>query len=162
IEVNSSGLATAATAYLLTRMLLRTVTTRVLEFAPPAPGTTTGVGHQAVFIWLLTSAIPVSAVVAIGGFAPWARPSLVRLALHGVLIGGLVIASGFFATVLFAKSVGLPLCDLTQALEKIEAGDLSVRVPVNDPGEIGQLQAGFNRMVEAMREREQLRDLFGR
>ena len=162
IEVISSGLATAATAYLLTRMLLRTVTTRVLELAPPAPGTTKGVGQQAVFIWLLTSAIPVSAVVAIGGFAPWTQPSLDRLALTGVLIGGLVIASGFFATVLFAKSVGQPLCDLTQALEKIEAGDLSVRVPVNDPGEIGQLQAGFNRMVEAMREREQLRDLFGR
>lgn len=162
IELVSSGLATAATAYLLTRRLLRTVTTRVLELAPPAPGTTRGVGEQAVFIWLLTSAIPVSAVVAIGGFAPWTKPSLERLSSTGVIIGAMVIASGFLATVLFAKSVGEPLCNLTRALEAIEAGDLSVRVPVDDPGEIGQLQAGFNRMVEAMREREQLRDLFGR
>jgi adenylate cyclase len=162
IEVVSSGLTTAVTAYLLTRRLLRTVTTRVLELAPPASGTTRGVGEQAVFIWLLTSAIPVSALAAIGGFAPWTKPSLERLSLTGVLIGGMVIAAGFFATVLFAKSVGEPLCNLTQALEAIEAGDLSVRVPVSDPGEIGQLQAGFNRMVEAMREREQLRDLFGR
>jgi len=162
IELVSSGLATAATAYLLTRRLLRTVTTRVLELAPPAPGTTRGVGEQAVFIWLLTSAIPVSAVVAIGGFAPWTKPSLERLSITGVIIGAMVIASGFLATVLFAKSVGEPLCNLTRALEAIEAGDLSVRVPVDDPGEIGQLQAGFNRMVEAMREREQLRDLFGR
>ncbi len=162
IELVSSGLATAATAYLLTRRLLRTVTTRVLELAPPAPGTTRGVGEQAIFIWLLTSAIPVSAVVAIGGFAPWTKPSLERLSSTGVIIGALVIASGFLATVLFAKSVGEPLCNLTQALEAIEAGDLSVRVPVDDPGQIGQLQAGFNRMVEAMREREQLRDLFGR
>jgi len=162
IEVISSGLTTAATAYLLTRRMLRTVTTRVLELAPPAPGTTRGVGEQAVFIWLLTSAIPVSALAAIGGFAPWTKPSLERLSLTGVLLGALVIASGLLATVLFAKSVGEPLCHLTQALEAIEAGDLSVRVPVDDPGEIGQLQAGFNRMVEAMREREQLRDLFGR
>ena len=162
IELVSSGLATAATAYLLTRRLLRTVTTRVLELAPPEPGTTRGVGEQAVFIWLLTSAIPVSAVVAIGGFAPWTKPSLERLSITGVIIGAMVIASGFLATVLFAKSVGEPLCNLTRALEAIEAGDLSVRVPVDDPGEIGQLQAGFNRMVEAMREREQLRDLFGR
>lgn len=163
IEVISSGLATAATAYLLTNRLLRQVTTRVLELAPPAGGRRRrGVGEQAVFIWLLTSAIPVSAVVAIGGLAPWTKPSLERLSTTGVLIGGVVIASGFFATVLFAKSVGEPLCHLTQALEAIEAGDLSVRVPVTDPGEIGQLQAGFNRMVDAMREREQLRDLFGR
>jgi adenylate cyclase len=163
IEVVSSGLATAATAYLLTNRFLRQVTTRVLELAPPTGGgRRRGVGEQAVFIWLLTSAIPVSALVAIGGFAPWTKPSLERMSSTGVLIGGVVIASGFFATLLFAKSVGEPLCHLTQALEAIEAGDLSVRVPVTDPGEIGQLQAGFNRMVEAMREREQLRDLFGR
>jgi adenylate cyclase len=162
IEVVSSGLATAATAYLLTRRLLRQVTTRVLELAPPAMGRTRGVGEQAVFIWLLTSAIPASAVVAIGGFAPWTKPSLERLSMTGVVMGAMVIAAGFLGTILFAKSVGEPLCHLTQALEAIEAGDLSVRVPVNDPGEIGQLQAGFNRMVEAMREREQLRDLFGR
>ena len=66
------------------------------------------------------------------------------------------------AAVLFAKSVGEPLCQMTQALKAIEAGDLSTHVTVNDSGELGQLQAGFNRMVVAMREREQLRDLFGR
>src|SRR5690606_517116 len=35
-------------------------------------------------------------------------------------------------------------------------------VPVYDGTELGQLQAGFNRMVEGLREREHLRDMFGR
>ena len=162
IEVLASGAATAAMAYLLTTRLLRQPTTRVLELAPPAPGTTRGVGERQVFIWLLTTGIPAGAVVAINAFAPWTKPSLERLSVTGVIMGATVISIGLLAAVLFAKSVGEPLCRLTEALEEIEAGNLDVRMPINDSGEIGQLQAGFNRMVLAMREREQLRDLFGR
>jgi adenylate cyclase len=47
-------------------------------------------------------------------------------------------------------------------LERVQAGDLDTTVPVDDGGEIGMLQAGFNRMASGLREREQLRDLFGR
>ena len=36
------------------------------------------------------------------------------------------------------------------------------RVPVDDGSEVGQLQAGFNRMAAGLAERERLRDLFGR
>jgi adenylate cyclase len=35
-------------------------------------------------------------------------------------------------------------------------------VKVDDAGEVGVLQAGFNRMAHGLRERERLRDLFGR
>ena len=41
-------------------------------------------------------------------------------------------------------------------------GDLDVEVAVYDGSEIGQLQAGFNRMVAGLRERERIQDLFGR
>ena len=41
-------------------------------------------------------------------------------------------------------------------------GDLDVAVPVDDGSEVGRLQAGFNGMVAGLREREQLRDLYGR
>ena len=33
---------------------------------------------------------------------------------------------------------------------------------VDDASEVGRLQAGFNAMAEGLRERERLRDLFGR
>jgi len=48
------------------------------------------------------------------------------------------------------------------AIHGIEAGDLEVEVPVYDATEVGLLQAGFNRMALGLREREHIRDLFGR
>jgi adenylate cyclase len=47
-------------------------------------------------------------------------------------------------------------------MARVEAGDNDVRVPVDDGGEVGLLQAGFNRMVAGLRERDRVRDLFGR
>ena len=48
------------------------------------------------------------------------------------------------------------------ALRRVEDGDLETQVPVFDGSDLGLLQAGFNRMDAGLREREELRDLFGR
>jgi adenylate cyclase len=47
-------------------------------------------------------------------------------------------------------------------MDRLGEGDLDVEVEVNDASEVGRLQAGFNQMAEGLRERERLRDLFGR
>lgn len=47
-------------------------------------------------------------------------------------------------------------------MRRLEAGELDVEVAVDDGSEIGLLQSGFNRMASGVRERERLRDLFGR
>jgi adenylate cyclase len=44
----------------------------------------------------------------------------------------------------------------------IADGDLTVEVEVDDGTELGELQAGFNLMVGGLRERDRVRDLFGR
>jgi adenylate cyclase len=44
----------------------------------------------------------------------------------------------------------------------VREGDLDTEVTVYDASEVGQLQIGFNRMLEGLRERERLEDLFGR
>ena len=51
---------------------------------------------------------------------------------------------------------------MRDALARVEEGDFDARVPVDDASEIGLLEAGFNRMAAGLRERERLRDLFGR
>ena len=48
------------------------------------------------------------------------------------------------------------------ALLDVERGQLDREVVVFDGTEVGLLQVGFNRMATGLREREQLRDLFGR
>lgn len=156
------GSATVATAYLLTIRLFRPATARVLEVAPPEHRWAAGVGEKAVFTWLLTTGVPVLGLILMVAFAGESGVPLDKLVLGGVVVGGGALVTGFFATVLFAKSVGEPLCELTEALADVERGDLSVAVTVDDAGEIGQLQVGVNNMVAALNEREQLRDLFGR
>jgi adenylate cyclase len=73
----------------------------------------------------------------------------------GVLTGTLVLYVA-------ARSLADPLRELRLAVSRVQRGDLDVEVAVNDGGEVGLLQAGFNRMVVGLRERHQLQDLFGR
>jgi adenylate cyclase len=47
-------------------------------------------------------------------------------------------------------------------MASVEQGEFDARVHVDDGSEVGQLQAGFNRMATGLAERERLRDLFGR
>jgi adenylate cyclase len=72
------------------------------------------------------------------------------------------LAVGASLTIAGARSVARPLEDVRTALARVEQGDLDVSVKVDDAGEIGQLQAGFNRMVTGLRERERLKQLFSR
>ena len=55
-----------------------------------------------------------------------------------------------------------PIISVRNAMQRVEEGDLDAEVQVYDGTELGQLQAGFNQMVHGLREREHLRDLFGR
>ncbi len=160
--VFAGGVATVATAFLLSSRLLRPATSRVLELHPPSPGTAAGIGERAIFIWGLTTGVPLLGLILMVTFSPFSGASLERLSIGGLVVGMVVLLGGLLATVLFAKSIGEPLGTLTTALTRVESGDLDVHVSVDDHGEIGQMQAGLNRMVGALREREQLRDLFGR
>ena len=54
------------------------------------------------------------------------------------------------------------MTDVRQSLKQVTDGDFDVSVRVYDGSEIGLLQSGVNRMAEGLRERERLRDLFGR
>jgi adenylate cyclase len=47
-------------------------------------------------------------------------------------------------------------------MDQVGEGRTDVEVKVDDASEIGRLQAGFNAMVDGLRERELLRELFGR
>lgn len=63
---------------------------------------------------------------------------------------------------LASRSISDPPGNVRAALGQVRAGDLEARVPVDDGGDIGLLQAGFNEMVDGLRERQQVKDLFGR
>ena len=65
-------------------------------------------------------------------------------------------------TTYFTRRSLAPLAQVAYAAHKIALGDLSQSVPETHWDEMGQLQRAFNDMAHGLREREQLRDLFGR
>ncbi len=65
------------------------------------------------------------------------------------------------AMLMAARAVADRLAGVSEALERVEQGDLETRVQVDDGSEVGLVQAGFNRMAAGLEERERLREAFG-
>ncbi len=107
--------------------------------------------------WLMGSAVPLVAI----GLNPLIAPvpldgdRLAWIAIVGALAGGIVMT-------IAANSVARPLNRVRSALRRIEQGDLDVHVPIDDLGELGRLAEGVNDLVAGIREREALREAFGR
>jgi diguanylate cyclase len=69
-------------------------------------------------------------------------------------IGGLLLAVASILAVLLARSAIKPIEDLTQAAERLEAGDYSVEVPPARTTELKGLANAFNAMRAAVADRE--------
>ncbi|MHA6796955.1 adenylate/guanylate cyclase domain-containing protein [Pseudonocardia bannensis] len=157
------GLTTVALAYLLSERILRPAAARVLATDPPRRRKRFGVLVRAVLFWALGTGVPVlglllSAVSAL----VFKDVAVTQLAVIVLAIGGTALVVGLLMTVGAARAVADPVLAVRKAMGRVEEGDLHVRVPVYDGTELGQLQAGFNTMAAGLRERERIRDLFGR
>src|SRR5262245_56757561 len=64
--------------------------------------------------------------------------------------------------VIVARRVTGPITTLTETATRVQAGDLSVKLPVRSRDEIGRLTRAFNEMIEGLRQRDFIRDTFGR
>jgi class 3 adenylate cyclase len=76
----------------------------------------------------------------------------VSAAIFGVAI------SAFF----IGRSLLRPFGTLSRAMTEVAGGKLDIQVPVTSNDEVGELTGQFNNMVEGLREREQIRETFGR
>lgn len=120
--------------------------------------------HRLNTTWVLTSAIPMGGVLLLlwghqaGIFTDDASDLLP--AILWLLVAGLI--TGFWATALAIMSVVDPIDELQDAINRVRRGDDRVQVDIYDGSELGVLQAGFNEMMRGLRERERVRDIFGR
>src|SRR5262249_1976834 len=83
------------------------------------------------------------------------RTKVWRAAALGVLSALLVGA-------IFAVGVTRPIRALTRGVARVAGGDLSQALPVRSRDEGGQLTHAFNAMLEGLRQRDFIRDTFGR
>jgi class 3 adenylate cyclase len=62
----------------------------------------------------------------------------------------------------FARGLTRPISALTGAVARVAGGDLSQSLPVRSRDEVGMLTGAFNEMVEGLRQRDFIRNAFGR
>jgi adenylate cyclase len=158
------GLTTTAMEYLFTERIWRQVVVLALLDDAPSRPVSPGIRARLTTAWALASGVPLLGIVAIASMSIFATETTdADILPYAVTFLALVaVGTGLLATKLVARSVAEPVGGLREALARIEGGDLSADVAVDDGSEIGQLQAGFNRMARGLREQEHLRELFGR
>lgn len=61
-----------------------------------------------------------------------------------------------------ARRITRPVSALTVGVARVAVGDLSQALPVRSNDEVGRLTRAFNDMLEGLRQRDFIRDTFGR
>ena len=89
-----------------------------------------------------------------------ARLAAVRNTIAGASLLGALAA--VILGVLVARRVVGPITALTATAARVQAGDLNVTLRVRSRDEVGRLTQAFNDMIEGLRQRDFIRDTFGR
>ncbi len=162
--IGIAGLVVSAVAYLLSEFGLRPVAARALsgEMLRDGHGLV-GVRRRMVVFWAIGTGAPVMGlVVASVVFLVDDQLGATRFAGIVLSLAAVVLVFGLLVTVLSIRAVVAPITSVRRALLHVGDGDLETEISVYDGTELGLLQAGFNEMVRGLRERERLRDVFGR
>src|SRR5215217_6453985 len=157
ITVALGAATTTTVAALALERIDRPVFALALSEGAPEQLAVPGVRIRLLLVWALCSGVPAVALVLLGG-----AQLIGQLDATGDKFAGAALLVGLVAAVLAARSVAEPVEEVRGALAAVRQGDTDVELDVYDGSEIGLLQAGFNQMVAGLRERERLRDLFGR
>lgn len=85
-------------------------------------------------------------------------PGQLSLAVAVSLAVGLGV-SGWLDLIL-SHGITEPIETLRRGIEEVRSGDFAVRLPLVASDELGELALAFNQMVDGLRERDRLRDVF--
>jgi adenylate cyclase len=163
IAILLGGITTCGMLYLLAEKAFHPITVRALSANVPREPALPGVDARMILAFVVSAGAPLVALAALGAAALCeGGVAADKLALSALVLGGAALTSGLLAMKLVARSFASSLRGMRQALADVERGKLDTEVRIHDGSELGVLQAGFNSMVAGLREREKLRDLFGR
>jgi adenylate cyclase len=163
LTVALGGVTTSSVAYLLTELALRPVASRALASGVPDRRGLPGVTARWLLAWALGTGVPIVGLGLVGIVALTSVEIDENvLAITAVTLSGIALVFGALAALLAAYATVHPIGSIRRGLAEVQRGDFDVRLGVWDSTEIGLLQAGFNEMAAGLRERERIRDLFGR
>ncbi|OBH43906.1 adenylate/guanylate cyclase domain-containing protein [Mycobacterium mantenii] len=163
IAVGICGILVATGSYLLAEFALRPAAAQALEAGPPPRRFASGIMGRTMVVWFLGSGLPVLGIAFLAGFQALMRNLTETQFAVGVFIVSIAtVTFGCALMWILAWLTATPVRVVRAALRRVERGDLRGDLVVFDGTELGELQRGFNAMVDGLRERERVRDLFGR
>jgi adenylate cyclase len=161
--VGFCGIVVATGCYLITEFALRPVAAQALEAGRPPRRFAHGVMGRTMTVWLLSSGVPVLGILLLAVFAlSLQNLSATQVAVAVGILAVVALTFGLVLMLLLSWLTATPVRVVRAALQRVEQGDLECNLVVFDGTELGELQRGFNSMVEGLKERERVRDLFGR
>src|SRR6202158_2011168 len=161
-SVGFSGVVVATACYLLTEFARRPVAAQAREAGRPPRRFAPGIMGRTMTVWLLGSGVPVVGIMLAAVFALSLRNmTQTQFAIAVMILAVMALVFGFILMWILSWLTATPVRVRT-ALNRVEQGDLNCNVVVIDGTELGEWQRGLNSMVNGLREREPLRDLFGR
>ena len=163
LGVSFPGIVVSASCYLFTEFALRPIAAQALEAGKPPRRIAEGLMGRTILVWALGSGVPVLGIFLAALLTLLLRnitPTQFTVAVMILALFALVF--GFILMWILSWLTVTPVRVVRAALNRVEAGDLDTNLVVFDGTELGQLQRGFNSMVQGLRERERVRDLFGR
>jgi adenylate cyclase len=163
LTVLLGGITTSAACYLLSELALRPVAARALAAGSSSRRGVPGVATRWGLAWSLGTGVPIVGLllIALVALSP-VDIDEATLAVTILALGGIALVFGAIVSLLAAYATVHPISAIRRGLERVREGDLDTQVGVWDSTEMGLLQAGFNDMVQGLRERERIRDVFGR
>lgn len=161
--ITFSAIVVCASTYLIIEFALRPVTSRVLSARTSRARSGIGVFGRSLLMWLVGSGLPVAGLMVVAVVALTTDDvSTTRLAVCVLSLGGAALVIGFLLMTQTLAATVAPISGVRRAMREVERGEFDLTLAVYDGTELGELQSGFNNMVGGLREREEIRDLFGR
>jgi class 3 adenylate cyclase len=155
--------ASVSTGFLFTQRTLRPLLVAAagdLDTGPITPG----VRARLMLMWTVCTALPglaISLLILMRRYG-WIIDPAASVEVPVLVLTLVGVALGLRAMMVVAQSISDPVHQVVDAMAEVEQGRIGRVVDVYERSEIGRLQRGFNRMVAGLRERDHLRDLFGR
>lgn len=162
ISVLLGGAVTAPLSYWWCTRALRPAYAQLLTENPLTKPRGPGLRIRAVGAWVVGTGMPLMALMLVAASALVVHYPGHRLTWVVLALGACAVVSGLAVTTFIGTTTADPIDEVRRGMQQVEQGDYDVSVPVFDASELGMLQAGFNTMAGGLRERERLRDLFGR
>ncbi len=85
-----------------------------------------------------------------------------RVQRQNILILMMILTAAFVIVYLFSRTLSMPIVELLYAARRIQQGDYTVQIKPTTRDEIGSLTRAFMEMVHGLRERQKIKEEFGK